>query len=361
MNAELPPSITADVVDAAIRASRPAAPDAHIRALSGRPIGIGALADTFLLTAERDGRDRATLPATLVAKVPSSDPQAAATANSLGAYEREVRFYEELAPRTDLAVPGFLGAFEVDGTRSGLLLEDLSALLPGDQMSDAPLPLLRRAREQLVALQAPFWDDQDVGGLDWLHRRQGVPIPGIHERMQRSWATAADRVAADFAPDERAAIDRFVAVADTWAGSLDGPFTLSHHDFRMDNMLLGSTPQRLVVLDWQTVGWGAPMFDVAYLLGTSVSPSVRRSIERDEVHRHVDELAARGVSWSIDGAWQAYRLASFAVLLMLVPPTGSVKQSPRTDAMYRRLLRHGARMVLDLDALEFLAPGAARA
>lgn len=363
MSAGLPDSLTPAVVEQAIRASRPEL-DARVRALDGRAIGIGALADTFLLTPEweqggpagaddPDGRPGAG-PVTLVAKVPSSDPQAAATANSLGAYEREVRFYEELAPRTDLSVPAFLGAFDVGGTRSGLFLEDLSVLVPGDQMSDTPLPLLRRAREQLVALQAPFWDDRDVGALDWLHRRQGVPIPGIHERMQRSWAVAGDRIAGDFDPAERAAIDRFVAVADGWAGSLDGPFTLSHHDFRMDNLLIGRDPERVVVLDWQTVGWGAPMFDVAYLLGTSESPSVRARIERDEIARHVDDLAARGVVWPVDDAWSAYRRASFAILLMLVPPTGSVKQSARTDAMYRRLLRHGARMVLDLDATEFL-------
>ncbi|WIE54442.1 hypothetical protein [Curtobacterium sp. MCBD17_003] len=100
------------------------------------------------------------------------------------------------------------------------------------------------------------------------------------------------------------------------------------------------------------------MFDVAYLLGTSLGPERRRRVERDEVARHVDELGAAGVSWSFPAAWEAYRRAAPAVLLMLVPPTGSVKTSPRTDAMYRRLLRQGARMVLDLDALELLPTGA---
>ena len=51
---------------------------------------------------------------------------------------------------------------------------------------------------------------------------------------------------------------------------------------------------------------------------------------------------------------QAYRRSSFATLLMLVPPTGSVKQDARTDKMYKRLLSFGAQQVLDVDALEFL-------
>jgi hypothetical protein len=343
--------VDADAVADALRETGAASADAVIGDLAARPIGIGALADTVLLEPVwRHG----TGPATLVAKLPSADPTAAATAASIGAYEREVRFYEDLAMRTTVSVPRWLGT--IGG--NGLLLEDLSALTPGDQFTSPTLPVLRAAREQLALLQAPFWDDPVVGAEPWLHRRQGVPIPGIAARMAASWGAAAGRIAGGFDPSLRAVIDRFVPAADSWAQSLDGPFTLSHHDFRMDNLLLGPAdddgPGRLVVLDWQTVGWGAPMFDLAYLLGTSLEPATRRAVERSEVAAHVAALASLGVTWSFADAWEAYRRASFAVLLMLVPPTGSVKGSERSDRMYRRLLQQGAQMVLDLDAEEFL-------
>lgn len=346
MTALVDPEAVAD----ALRASGAASPDAVIGDLSARPIGIGALADTVLV--EPVWR-RGTGPATMVAKLPSADPTAAATAASIGAYEREVRFYEDLAPRTAVSVPRWLGTIGGDG----LLLEDLSALTPGDQFTSPPLSVLGAAREQLALLQAPFWDDPVVGAEPWLHRRQGVPIPGIAARMAASWDLAADRIAGGFDPSLRRVIDRFVPAADAWAQSLDGPFTLSHHDFRMDNLLLGPSldgPDRVVVLDWQTVGWGAPMFDVAYLLGTSLEPATRAAVERDEVAAHVSSLDSLGVAWSFEAAWEAYRKASFAVLLMLVPPTGSVKGSERTDRMYQRLLAQGAQMVLDLGAEEFL-------
>jgi hypothetical protein len=326
-------------VEHALHAS--GAASGRLAALDARPIGIGAMADTYLVALRWEG----TGPASLVAKLPSVDPAAARTAASLGAYEREARFYGELAPRTGLSLPAFYGTVG----DCGLLLEDLSGLAPGDQFHELPTAQLRQARQQLVALQAPFWDDPRTGALDWLHRRQGVPIDGIVERMERSWAVAADRLTGDFDPAERAVIDRFVGRAGAWAQALDGPFTLSHHDFRADNLLLGGG--RLVVLDWQTVGWGAPMFDVAYLLGTSLEPERRRGSERDEIRRHVEEL---DVGWDEDDAWHAYRQASWAVLLMLVPPTGSVKTSERLDRMFRRVLRQGARMALDLDAEEFL-------
>lgn len=334
----------------ALRAAGAVVPDAELVALRHRPIGLGLTADT--LRVEITWRERDAGPSTLVAKIASTDPKAARTAASLGVHEREVRFYRDLAPRTSISRPQFLGVLEVDGQPPGLLLEDLSGLSTGDQFAGAHPAMLQRMREQLVALQAPFWNDPELAAAPWLHRRLGVPIPAIQDRMRASWRATRDRLASGFAEEERAQIDRFVAAAGSWAESLTGPFSLTHHDFRVDNMLFGA--DHVVVLDWQTVGWGAPMFDVAYLLGTSLEPETRRRIEREEVARHVAALADHGIAWSFAEAWTAYRQASFAVLLMLVPPTGSVKRTERGDAMFRRLLQRGARMALDLGADEFL-------
>lgn len=340
----------------ALQTTGVAAPDARLLDVHEQPVGIGQAADTLLLTLS--WAEPASGPATVVAKVPSADQRAAQTMRSLGGYEREARFYQELAPRLEVSVPACYGTLSQDGVPVAVLLEDLSGLSVGDQLSDLPTTTLTAARRQLALLQAPFWDDPELAGTPWLHRRLGVEIPAIVERMQNSWAHSRGYLAEDFDDEERDQIDRFVAGAGEWAASLTGPFTLTHHDFRVDNLLFG--PDRLVVLDWQTVGWGPPMFDVAYLLGTSVSPEVRRRIERDQVAGHVADLAQRGVNWTEAQAWTAYRQASFATLLMLVPPTGSVKRSERGDAMFRRLLRSGARMALDLDADEFLPTQPAR-
>ena len=238
-------------VEEALRTSGAVLSTARLLAVRAEPLGIGALADTYLAQLGWSEPDAA--PATLVAKLPSQDERSAATAASIGAYDREVRFYRELAPRTRVRVPRCLGVLEVDGG-TGLLLEDLTTLTPGDQLSDASPALIRAAREELAELQAPFWDDPDVAAMPWLHRRQGVPIPGIAERMATSWRVSAERLTGGFDTSERALIDRFVGHADTWAQSLAGPFSLSHHDYRMENMLTGN--RHLVVLDWQTVGWG---------------------------------------------------------------------------------------------------------
>ena len=141
-----------DELEQALRESGAVSGSGALAAVDARPIGIGAMADTFLVRLRWDGEVDG--PESLVAKLPSVDPAAARTAASLGAYEREARFYAELAPRTGLSLPAYYGT--VGG--AGLLLEDLSGLEPGDQFTDMPLDRLRQARRQLVALQAPFWE-----------------------------------------------------------------------------------------------------------------------------------------------------------------------------------------------------------
>jgi hypothetical protein len=317
-----------------------------------RPLGIGALADTLHLTLQWDGEG----PATAVLKLPAEDDLARATAATLGAYEREARFYLDLAPHLGIRVPRCYGVLEFDGVPQGILLEDLSTThRGGDQFSDLDPTILRLARQQLVRMQGPVWDDPVTASLPWLHRRLGVPIPELHARMARSWRDGGrDAIGSAMTPAQREFVDWFIPRAESWSLGLSGPMTLVHHDFRVDNMLFGARPDDLVVIDFQTVGWGVPMFDVAYLMGTSLGPEPRRALERDEIARHADELGEHGVHLEAAAAWDLYRQASVAVLVMLVSASGSVKSSERSLAMYRRLLASGAQMALDLDAAEFI-------
>ncbi|KRF21278.1 hypothetical protein ASG90_01525 [Nocardioides sp. Soil797] len=333
-----------------MRASGAASSDAVLDSFSARPIGNGLMADTLLL--DLTWRGEGVGPTSAVAKVPSTDEAAARTAASLGAYEREASFYVEFVGESEIDVPRLLGVIPSDAGAPTLLLEDLSALSARDQLEPVGLDVVEQMRAQLAALQAPFWESDRLAATPWLHRRLGVPIPGIAERMRTSWDATRSYLADEYDDAERAQIDRFVVGADRWAQGIGGPVSLVHHDYRIDNMLFG--PDRVVVLDWQTVGLGAPMFDLAYALATSLSPETRAQVERDVVRTHVADLAARGVDFDEDLAWRCYREASFATMLMLVPPTGSVKRTDRGDQVFRDLLRRGARIALDLDADEFL-------
>lgn len=348
-----------DRISDALKSTGAAAPEARLLDIELSPIGIGAMADTYLVRFNWD--EESSGPGTAVLKRPAQDSAAAATAASLGAYEREARFYTEMAPRSRVRAPRLLGALaDGDGNSPDtILLEDLTEQYrPGDQLHETPLHQLEEAVRQLALMQAPFWNDEATGRQPWLHRRLGVPIPEILDRMERSWTLAATGLLVSLPAEERKCIDRFVRSAGSWAEAWDdprtGPKSLVHHDFRVDNMLMSD--DEVVIIDWQTVGWGPVMFDFAYLMGTSVEAQTRKTIERDMLRLYLSTLELYGVDWSESEAWEAYRRSAFAVLLMLVPPISSVKSNARMEKMYQRLLSLGARQVLDLDALEYLSP-----
>ena len=149
-----------DELEQALRESGAVSGSGALAAVDARPIGIGAMADTFLVRLRWHGE--VVGPDSLVAKLPSVDPAAARTAASLGAYEREARFYAELAPRTGLSLPAYYGTLG----GAGLLLEDLSGLEPGDQFADMPpkppaagAPAARRAASAVLGRPArpPRW------------------------------------------------------------------------------------------------------------------------------------------------------------------------------------------------------------
>ena len=75
-------------------------------------------------------------PATLIAKSAVGAPENRQMAMAVGCYEREVRFYEEIAPRPGVRVPGCLAA-DLDGETGEfvLLLEDLTDVSAGDQLT----------------------------------------------------------------------------------------------------------------------------------------------------------------------------------------------------------------------------------
>ncbi|MBY4575639.1 hypothetical protein ACN94_18960 [Gordonia paraffinivorans] len=342
-----------DRLEAALHAGDSTRSTARLTGAELTPVGVGAMADTFKVRLHWNIPDAG--PAGLILKQPAIDSAAAATAASLGAYEREARFYSELAPRTRVRAPRLYGVIDHAGVGfpDTVLLEDLTERHhPGDQLREVPIEDLDRARHQLALLQAPFWEDSATADLPWLHRRLGVPIPSILERMQRSWHSVTDTLAADLPADERECIDRFVASAADWAQLNPGPQTLVHHDLRVDNLLFSD--DEIVLIDWQTIGWGSAMFDFAYLIGTSLEAETRRRYEAELLDRHVAELQELGVEWTEADAAETYRWAACAVLMMLVPPISSVKSNPRAVTMFRRMLGLGARQALDAGSLDLL-------
>ena len=112
------------------------------------------------------------LPASLIAKMPSPDPTSRATGVALRNYEREVSFYLEIAPTVDIRVPRCYHAeWHADSGDFVVLMEDLAPAAQGNQITGCDPIQARTAVLELAKLHGPRWGDPTLDDIEWLGRR----------------------------------------------------------------------------------------------------------------------------------------------------------------------------------------------
>lgn len=323
-------------------------------------IGTGQMSRNHRVTIDYADGDHGG-PGSVVLKTASPDETSRSTGVGLGIYEREVRFYRELAPRLGGPLAHcHVAAFDADGGWFTLLLQDAAPAVQGDQVAGASIEQARLAVHELARLHAPVFGDPELAAEPWLNQ----PNPLTQALMTQLLGVFLERYGDRVSPEHQEVSRRFVASLDGWVDDRRPPFGLVHGDYRLDNMLFGETgaPRGFVVVDWQTVGWGPAMTDVSYFLGASLAVEDRRACEHALVCEYFEQLqglGASGLSW--DDCWEGYRRACFLGLLMTIGPAVIVERTERGDDMFVGALARFAQQVLDLDALELLpAPGSGR-
>src|SRR3954449_8172111 len=109
-------------------------------------IGTGQMSLSYRVTL--DGGD------SVVVKLAATDPTSRGTGLGLGIYEREVRFYRELAPQLRAAALAECYAAAIDGTGEWftLVLEDIAPATQGDQIAGCSPEQARLALRALAQL-----------------------------------------------------------------------------------------------------------------------------------------------------------------------------------------------------------------
>ncbi|MHB8234098.1 MAG: phosphotransferase family protein, partial [Solirubrobacteraceae bacterium] len=326
-----------------------------IAAFSAEPIGTGQMSESHRLTLTYADPAHGG-PPTVVLKLAAEDAGSRATGVGLGIYEREVRFYNELAPRIGgpLADCSFADYDETEG-RFTLLLQDVAPATVGDQIAGCSQAQARAAVEALARLHAPVLDHAELAACAWLNRPSPIGQALVSQLLPGFLQRYGERIDAE----QRALCERLVASLDDWLAERNGPQGLVHGDYRLDNLLFGQddAPRALTVVDWQTVGWGNAMTDLSYFLGGGLRTEDRRLAERELVGAYRDALAAHGAqapSWEL--CWREYRRLSFAGMLMAIVASMLVERTERGDEMFMTMLERHSRHALDLDAVALLAP-----
>jgi aminoglycoside/choline kinase family phosphotransferase len=333
--------------------------NAHVVSVGATQIGTGQMATCVRLVPQYDGPTDA--PASLVVKVPAADQASRTTAAALRSYEIEVRFYRELAPGLPVRAPRCYRAdFDPATIDFLLLLEDISSARQGDQLAGCTPDEAAVAIDELPKLHAPRWGDTTLASLDWLHRNppEGVAMsamfiaslfPGFRERYD-------GRIDADV----MAVAERLMADLPAYLGDRAEPWTVTHGDYRLDNLLFAlpgaaaADAPPVAVVDWQTVVYGPGVSDVSYFIGAGLLPDDRRIHERDLVAQYHAGLVAAGVGLGWDDCWEQYRRYTFGGLIMAIAASMLVEQTGRGDDMFVAMAQRHGRHALDLESTDFL-------
>ena len=300
----------------------------------------------------------ASLPDSVVLKLPATDDASLTAAKMLRHYEREVRFYQEIAATVDIRVPHCHHAAWDPATNDfDLVLEDMAPAAQGDQLTGCSLEQAHDAVRELARLHGPRWDDPALDDVDWMEhagRGDGEAGAGLAMMWQMFWPAFLEGHRRHLADDEVALGDAFGARLTEWRVGHTGPRTVTHGDYRLDNMLFATGPGQppVTVVDWQSPAHGTPITDLSYFCSAGLLPPDRRQHERALVASYAEALTEYGIDLDDDWLWTEYRRDPFAGLVTAVVASQIVTLNERSEAMFGAMASRALRMALDLDSFD---------
>ena len=304
-----------------------------------------------------DGAEVGARPSSLVAKIPTDEPGSVMLGQMLRVWEREARFYRELAPQLPVRTPRcyYAGGDEASGIFA-LLLEDLSSCEPGDQLVGATPGQVDAAIDWLARFHAAAAGGAGpAASMDWIPDTATDPMyQALGPVLEGVWPVFNDKFGA-LAPN--GTLPWVEALIPRW-GELMGQIilqrTLVHADYRVDNMFFADAT--VVAIDWQSIAYGEGLYDLAYFLCGSTETEYRRANERRLVADYGRILGEQGVAVpSEDELFDLYRNAVAMAMVVCALLMGQLDLTVNQRAVdlaelgVRRLYTAGA----DLQVGEF--------
>ncbi|MCL5947363.1 MAG: ecdysteroid 22-kinase family protein [Chloroflexi bacterium] len=307
-------------------------PAAQVLSATAQPLtdAVAADAEIWRLHLVRHPENN-TMPVSLILKLTHWD----------ATLSQEARFYAVIAPHVAVRTPRcyFAGYFSAEDYFA-LLMEDLAPFVPGDQVAGCNVRQARLAMETLARLHAECRGDL-VRSLNWIGN------------CEREWSSAADaflaawpRFLASFAPDLPASaiqkgweIGRQLLALEERLLHASEP-TLVHGDYRAENLLFGPSDDdaEITVLDWEEISAGNGLYDVAYLLLTSVDATLRR---REEPALLASYATMAGLdSTSVQRSYALARCTAISQVVLAADDLsrGSSRQRSLAHALAHRVL-----------------------
>ena len=255
-------------------------------------------------------------PRTLVTKFSPPDAQTRTRLHTMGFYEREVGFYEDLADHSPLRTPRcYFSAVDGEEGACLLILEDLEPARNGSWVAGCSLAEAELAIGAVAAFHARWWRHPYLTDKPWLELRGLTSIEQAPVFFQETWEPFLDKLG----PRATAEIRQTGTWLTSYLGALyqylyrKPPCTLVHNDYQADNLFFtagGGDTMSVAVLDWQLVTHGRAVLDVAWFLGGNLDPVHRRDHEQRLLRSYHAGLVDNGaMQYTFEQCWDDYRLA----------------------------------------------------
>ena len=259
-------------------------------------------------------RQEADAPRSLIAKFSAPLPESRAQLHSMGFYERELRFYEQLAAATPVRTPRcYFGHLDLESGFSILLLEDLAPAINGDSVRGCTLAEVRGVLQALALVHARWWRSLNLGAMPWLRLKSMVAPDAMAAVFAEAWPSFLAKLSLPVTPAILGMGDWIEQELDHAAGVLfvKEPRTLVHNDIQGDNLFFDRDGRLVAVVDWQLTTCARGVVDVASLIRGQLDRELRRKHERDLLQAYHHALVEGGVSgYPLGECWEDYQLAT---------------------------------------------------
>lgn len=296
-------------------------------------------------------------PATMICKIPTQDPTIRGMLAAAKVFEREARFYADVAPALDV-VPKALGiASDLEHDDHVLILEDLGHLRVGDQATGVDVKDARATMIAAARLHARFWQNEDLESITWMPMANSdgmkigrevykASLPGFLQVFAHAIDADMVSVMERYGDNVHQLLDRIAQM----------PNTVVHFDFRLDNLFFDDSTQDVWMIDFQTSSKGGGAYDIGYFMSQSVPIDVRRTHEDSLLRAYHDELVRLGVSdYSFDQFFQDYRVGVLYGWIIPVYAVGTLdSSSERAMALWTEVIKRAQAAMRDHEVAEFL-------
>jgi hypothetical protein len=333
--------------------------DASVEILRCEPVGLGETYASVLHRLTLAGP--AGTPASLIVKQ-AANGGLRAMVDAVGAYEREVMFYRELAGETPLSCPRcYFAARAQDSTDFVIVMEDLAPLRCTDQLVGLSLDQSQVMMEELGAAHAWAWEDRRLE--QWAGVFPPLDSPRGRGQLEQfaggfgsTWPLWLEERGLDVIGDRAKSIAKAIpSLMDFFAAELAQPRTITLGDLRADNIFFTASG-RPIFVDFQLTQQECGIREVAYLLSQSLTVETRRSHDKELVRQYHEALESAGVrDYAWERAWTQYRIAiAFSLVWPVLASMSWEHVGARGQELLREMVRRASAAIDDVDAIAVL-------